>query len=184
MKYVVGTDSVVNDVIKLGTPGSTQVPYAYTTDVNVYYITVDGKLVPSDITAIAEDDDDVVFLKTNNKGRLTDVYVRIVDAPDTIGPSTPAAKVASIGAQDRSSGTMALNVTLDAATGTSAVKAKLGLYVLNGGTWAYLRDVEVTVPASTASGSWGTEVLVSGLLAGQYKVVSSDLANPTFVTMR
>ena len=89
MKYVVGTDSVVNDVVKLGTPGSTQVPYAYTTDVNVYYITVDGKLVPSDITAIAEDSDDIVFLKTNDKGRLTDVYVRIVDAPDTIGPVAP-----------------------------------------------------------------------------------------------
>ena len=79
----VGTDSVVNDVIKLG---STH--YAYNKDVNVYYITVDGELVKTDITAISEDSNDQVFFKVDDKGLLTDVYVRVVDTPETVNPGT------------------------------------------------------------------------------------------------
>ena len=79
----VGTDSVVNDVIKLG---STH--YAYNKDVNVYYITVDGELVKTDITAISEDSNDQAFFKVDDKGLLTDVYVRVVDTPETVNPGT------------------------------------------------------------------------------------------------
>ena len=76
-----GTDSVVNDVIKLG-----NTHYAYNSDVNVYFVTVDGELVKTDITAISEDSNDQVFFKVDDKGLLTDVYVRVVDAPETVTP--------------------------------------------------------------------------------------------------
>ncbi len=76
-----GTDSVVNDVIKLG-----NTHYAYNSDVNVYFVTVDGELVKSDITAISEDSNDQVYLKVDDKGLLTDVYVRVVDTPETVTP--------------------------------------------------------------------------------------------------
>ena len=41
LRYAVGTDSVTNDVIKLG-----GIPYAYTRDVKVYFVNVDGDLEP------------------------------------------------------------------------------------------------------------------------------------------
>ena len=70
MKYVIGTGfRCQRRVSKLGgQSGTAQKAYAYASDVNVYYISVDGKLIASDITAIAEDVSDVVFLKTNDKG--------------------------------------------------------------------------------------------------------------------
>ena len=173
MAYVTGTDSVVNDVVKLG-----GVPYAYATDVNVYYLTVDGKLVPSDITAIAEDSDDIVFLKVNDKGRLTDVYVQIVDVPTAIGPADSSI-VGAIAGSDRGTGTMGVNVQR---TGTSSVSetVHVGLWVMNGGTFVFMRDVAVTVAAGT--NNWGTAVTISGLSAGQYQLTCGDMA-PVFVRM-
>ncbi len=65
LHFVTTTDSVVNDVVKLG-----GIPYAYEKNCNVYFISVDGELTKSDITAITEDDNDQVFFKLSDKGRL------------------------------------------------------------------------------------------------------------------
>ncbi|WP_209344379.1 S-layer homology domain-containing protein [Flavonifractor sp. AGMB03687] len=79
--FATTTDSVVNDVVKLG-----GIPYAYEKNCNVYFISVDGELTKSDITAITEDDNDQVFFKLSDKGRLTDVYVKVVDATEGVTP--------------------------------------------------------------------------------------------------
>ena len=81
LHFVTTTDSVVNDVVKLG-----GIPYAYEKNCNVYFISVDGELTKSDITAITEDDNDQVFFKLSDKGRLTDVYVKVVDATEGVTP--------------------------------------------------------------------------------------------------
>ena len=83
LRYATTTDSVTNDVIKLG-----GIPYAYTSDVNVYFVNVDGDLEASTITAIAKDDNDKVFYKVNDDGRLTDVYIKVVDETETVTPGT------------------------------------------------------------------------------------------------
>ena len=38
-----------------------------------------------------------------------------------------------------------------------------------------MRDVEITIPTGTAANGWGTQVTLSGLAAGQYKVTCGDL---------
>ena len=83
LRYTTKTDSVVNDVVKLG-----GTPYAYTNDVKVYFMNVDGTLVASDITAIVEDNNDAVFYKLNDKGLLTDVYVKVVDETQPVDPDS------------------------------------------------------------------------------------------------
>ena len=89
-----GTDSVTNDVIKLGLAGgnteltNTLSAYAYEKDVNVYYVTVDGELVQTTINSIARDFNDRVYYKVNDDGRLTDVYVKVVDEAETVTPGT------------------------------------------------------------------------------------------------
>ncbi len=130
MKYVVGTDSVVNEVIKLGGQA-----YAYASDVNVYYIGVDGKLIASDITAIAEDANDVVFLKTNDKGRLTEVYIRIVD--ETTTPGAPTSGHYSINlTNSHSSSTATVTVTNDQAASKNVTNVKVTMLNTASGTSA------------------------------------------------
>ena len=146
MKYVIGTDSVVNDVIKLGgQSGTAQKAYAYASDVNVYYISVDGKLIASDITAIAEDTNDVVFLKTNDKGRLTEVYIRIVDETTTPGAPT--------------SGHYSINLTNSHSSSTATVTVKNDQAASKNVT-----NVKVTM-LNTASGTSATFDLADGTAA-------------------
>ena len=134
MKYVIGTDSVVNDVIKLGGQyGTAQKAYAYASDVNVYYISVDGKLIASDITAIAEDANDVVFLKTNDKGRLTEVYIRIVD--ETTTPGAPTSGHYSINLTNTGS-TATVTVTNDQAASKDVTNVKVTMLNTASGTSA------------------------------------------------
>ena len=134
MKYVIGTDSVVNDVIKLGgQSGTAQKAYAYASDVNVYYIGVDGKLIASDITAIAEDVSDVVFLKTNDKGRLTEVYIRIVD--ETTTPGAPTSGHYSINLTNTGS-TATVTVTNDQAASKNVTNVKVTMLNTASGTSA------------------------------------------------
>ena len=169
LTFVVGTDSVTNSVIKLG-----GTPYAYTSDVNVYFVDVDGNLEASTITAIAQDSNDKVFYKVNSDGRLTDVYVKIVDETETVDP-TPTNGIAAIGATG-GSGVLYLNLQTNSAVATTAdIKATVTVSVLNGGTWVKMRDVEITIPTGTAANGWGTQVTLSGLAAGQYKVTCGDL---------
>ena len=136
MKYVIGTDSVVNDVIKLGgQSGTAQKAYAYASDVNVYYISVDGKLIASDITAIAEDVSDVVFLKTNDKGRLTEVYIRIVD--ETTTPGAPTSGHYSINlTNSHSTSTATVTVTNDQAASKNVTNVKVTMLNTASGTSA------------------------------------------------
>ena len=134
MKYVIGTDSVVNEVIKLGgQSGTAQMAYAYASDVNVYYIGVDGKLIASDITAIAEDTNDVVFLKTNDKGRLTEVYIRIVD--ETATPGAPTSGHYSINLTNTGS-TATVTVTNDQAASKDVTNVKVTMLNTASGTSA------------------------------------------------
>ena len=164
-----GTDSVTNDVIKLG-----NTHFAYTSDVEVYFVDVDGKLEASTITGIAADKNDQVFYKTNDKGLLTDVYVKVVDETETVDP-TPTNGIAAIGATG-GSGVLYLNLQTNSAVATTAdIKATVTVSVLNGGTWVKMRDVEITIPTGTAANGWGTQVTLSGLAAGQYKVTCGDL---------
>jgi len=85
MAYRYGTDSVKNDVIKLG--GAS---YAYAKNVEVYFIDVDGKLVAGTIDEIADDEDDMVFVKTDDDGILTNVYIKVIDKAEEVTPGTPA----------------------------------------------------------------------------------------------
>ena len=79
LRNVVGTGAVKNEVVKLG-----GTPYAYTSDVQVYFVDVDGNLIASDIGAITDDADDLVAFKVNDDGRLTDNKGRTVDFRNTI----------------------------------------------------------------------------------------------------
>ena len=152
MKYVIGTDSVVNDVIKLGGQyGTAQKAYAYASDVNVYYISVDGKLIASDITAIAEDANDVVFLKTNDKGRLTEVYIRIVD--ETATPGTTTGSLASAALAKNATNDLVVGVSLTSAatsnvTGTVVVEQ----YMTVTDKWVQVATGTVTVATGNTAG--------------------------------
>ena len=152
MKYVIGTDSVVNDVIKLGgQSGTAQKAYAYASDVNVYYISVGGKLIASDITAIAEDANDVVFLKTNDKGRLTEVYIRVVDETAGVGTTTgslASAALAKDGSNDLVVGVSLTSAATSAVTGTVVVEQ----YMTVTDKWVQVATGTVTVATGNTTG--------------------------------
>ena len=169
MVYTTDTDSVVNDVIKLGT-----VNYAYTSDVNVYYLTMDGELVARDITDIGYDEDDMVFLKTNDKGLLTDVYVKAVDTEDTVDDDVPA-NITTIALQPGAANQLKVNLQNGGTATTTETKADVTVYVLNSGDWVAIKTVEIVIPAGTAANNWGTEVQINGLASGQYKATCGDL---------
>ena len=166
MKYVIGTDSVVNDVIKLGgQSGTAQKAYAYASDVNVYYISVDGKLIASDITAIAEDANDVVFLKTNDKGRLTEVYIRIVD--ETAGVGTTTGSLASAALAKNATNDLVVGVTLTSAatsnvTGTVVVEQ----YMTVTDKWVQVATGTVTVATGNTAGQSAALIASGSIGAG------------------
>ncbi|MBM6852498.1 S-layer homology domain-containing protein [Oscillibacter valericigenes] len=142
---LVGTDSVTNDVIKLGNKH-----FAYTSDVNTYFIDVDGNLEASDITAIAKDDTDQVFVKTNDKGLLTDVYVKVVDETETVNPG--AGTFSAVMGKGTSAGNLTLTVSsTDTTDNTTTFTAKIYAFALASG-----KDTAVEV------GTVGTQTLSSG----------------------
>ena len=141
----VGTDSVTNDVIKLG-----NTHFAYTSDVEVYFVDVDGKLEASTITGIAADQNDQVFYKTNDKGLLTDVYVKVVDETETVTPG--AGTFSAVMGKGTSAGNLTLTVSsTDTTDSTTTFTAKIYAFALASG-----KDTAVEV------GTVGTQTLSSG----------------------
>ena len=131
MGNVTGTDSVVNDVIKLGT-GATSSYYAYNKNVNVYFLTVDGELVKRDITNIALDSNDEVLYKIDDKGLLTDVYVKVVDTPETVTPG--AGTFSAVMGKGATAGNLTLTVnSTDLTDSSSTFTAKIYAFALASG---------------------------------------------------
>ena len=148
LTYTIGTDSVVNDVIELGTTH-----YAYTGDVNVYYITVDGELVERDISDIGYDTDDKVFLRTNDKGLLTDIYVKVVDQPETVNPDAGVLK--SVAIRVNGSGNLIADVDLTgpAPAAGMTVEVVVEKYMQATNTWMEVSTKNLTIASGNANGS-------------------------------
>ena len=125
MAYRYGTDSVKNDVIKLG--GAS---YAYAKNVEVYFIDVDGKLVAGTIDEIAYDEDDRVYLKTDDDGILTNVYIKVIDKPEVVTPGTATENIVKNVALTYASGTY--TVTWDVDNYKANTTAKVEIYTING----------------------------------------------------
>ena len=143
LRYATTTDSVTNDVIKLG-----GIPYAYTRDVNVYFVNVDGDLEASSITAIAQDSNDKVFYKVNDDNRLTDVYIKVVDETETVTPGTGALSSAVL--KNDASGNITIDVTLTAnATALTTTYVTVQRYMEATDKWT---DVAVNVPVQIGVG--------------------------------
>ena len=164
MAYRYGTDSVKNDVIKLG--GAS---YAYAKNVEVYFIDVDGKLVAGTIDEIAYDEDDRVYLKTDDDGILTNVYINVIDKAEEVTPGTPAVVVSTIEATAGTNKIEAINVVCSDNV-TSNTKVSVSLQVLNNaGTWTTLKTLTFNIAAGE---KWDTAPqTVTGLASGQYKLV-------------
>ena len=164
MAYRYGTDSVKNDVIKLG--GAS---YAYAKNVEVYFIDVDGKLVAGTIDEIAYDEDDMVFVKTDDDGILTNVYIKVIDKAEEVTPGTPAVVVSTIEATADTNMIKAINVVCSDNV-TSNTKVSVSLQVLNNaGTWTTLKTLTFNIAAGS---KWDTAPqTVTGLAGGQYKLV-------------
>ena len=189
MAYGTTTDSVKNDVIKLG--GAS---YAYAKNVEVYFIDVDGKLVAGTIDEIAYDEDDMVFVKLD-EGILTNVYIKVKDTNATVTPTVTAAvngtPVVSI-----ASGTVKTagnSLSMHNADHTANVSAKNVVVTYAISTWNPSTNsfnapmvVSKTV-GDVAAGTWidadGAPV-TTGIAAGvTCKVVvtlTSDVASKTF----
>ena len=135
MAYRYGTDSVKNDVIKLG--GAS---YAYAKNVEVYFIDVDGKLVAGTIDEIAYDEDDMVFVKTDDDGILTNVYIKVIDKAEEVTPGIATENIVKNVALTYTPGTY--KVTWDVDNYKANTTAKVEIYTINGNklatstTWA------------------------------------------------
>ena len=164
MAYRYGTDSVKNDVIKLG--GAS---YAYAKNVEVYFIDVDGKLVAGTIDEIAYDEDDMVFVKTDDDGILTNVYIKVIDKAEEVTPGTPAVVVSTIEATADTNMIKAINVVCSDNV-TSNTKVSVSLQVLNNAdTWTTLKTLTFNIAAGS---KWDTAPqTVTGLAGGQSKLV-------------
>ena len=164
MAYRYGTDSVKNDVIKLG--GAS---YAYAKNVEVYFIDVDGKLVAGTIDEIAYDEDDRVYLKTDDDGILTNVYINVIDKAEEVTPGTPAVVVSTIEATAGTNKIEAINVVCSDNV-TSNTKVSVSLQVLNNaGTWTTLKTLTFNIAAGSKRDT--APQTVTGLAGGQYKLV-------------
>ena len=164
MAYRYGTDSVKNDVIKLG--GAS---YAYAKNVEVYFIDVDGKLVAGTIDEIAYDEDDMVFVKTDDDGILTNVYIKVIDKAEEVTPGTPAVVVSTIEATADTNMIKAINVVCSDNV-TSNTKVSVSLQVLNNaGTWTTLKTLTFNIAAGSMCDT--APQTVTGLAGGQYKLV-------------
>ena len=164
MAYRYGTDSVKNDVIKLG--GAS---YAYAKNVEVYFIDVDGKLVAGTIDEIAYDEDDMVFVKTDDDGILTNVYIKVIDKAEEVTPGTPAVVVSTIEATADTNMIKEINVVCSDNV-TSNTKVSVSLQVLNNaGTWTTLKTLTFNIAAGSKRDT--APQTVTGLAGGQYKLV-------------
>lgn len=192
MAYGTTTDSVKNDVIKLG--GAS---YAYAKNVEVYFIDVDGKLVAGTIDEIAYDEDDMAFVKTDKDGLLTHVYIKVKDSTATVTPSSVGYKVA-----DKLDGT-----ALSIAYASNKITVKNGQVVDNDGAnkafgakatltakvekfeggWAEFATFTATVTPGTpsnvfADGTTGADITTGALPNGNYRVTVT-LSNSTIGTL-
>ena len=137
LNSVMGTDDEQNQVIKLGI-GS----YTYTDDVEVYYVTVDGELETSDITSIGEDGNDRVVFALNNNGRVTTVYIKVVDSTTPVNPGAGALSSAVL--KNNDSGDITIDVTLTSnATELTTTYVTVQRYMEATDKWV---DVAVNVP--------------------------------------
>ena len=173
LRYTTKTDSVVNDVVKLG-----GTPYAYTNDVKVYFMNVDGTLVASDITAIVEDNNDAVFYKLNDKGLLTDVYVKVVDQPETVNPGAGVLKSVAISINGAKNMIADVDLTSNAPAGGTPVTVKVEKYMESTNTWMEVSTKTLTIAAGTDNGS----VLMldkSAMANGEIYRVSASYNNDT-----
>ena len=164
----VGTDSVTNDVIKLG-----NTHFAYTSDVEVYFVDVDGKLEASTITGIAADQNDQVFYKTNDKGLLTDVYVKVVDETETV---TPGAGVLSATALAKDgSGDLVASVTLTGpAAGDMTFNVTVERYMEATNIWQSAATGTVTVANGNSAGQSAALIAGGSLVSGAlYRVTAT-----------
>ena len=168
LRYAVGTDSVTNDVIKLG-----GIPYAYTRDVKVYFVNVDGDLEASSITAIAQDSNDKVFYKVNDDNRLTDVYIKVVDETETV---TPGAGVLSATALAKdSSGDLVASVTLAGpAAGAMTFNVTVERYMEATNIWQTAATGTVTVATGNSAGQSAALIANGSLMDGAlYRVTAT-----------
>ena len=142
MAYRYGTDSVKNDVIKLD--GAS---YAYAKNVEVYFIDVDGKLVAGTIDEIAYDEDDRVYLKTDDDGILTNVYIKVIDKAEEVTPGAATENIVKNVALTYAANTY--TVTWDVDNYKANTTAKVEIYTINGNKLATSK----TWPGDTTEGN-------------------------------
>ena len=167
MAYRYGTDSVKNDVIKLG--GAS---YAYAKNVEVYFIDVDGKLVAGTIDEIAYDEDDMVFVKTDDDGILTNVYIKVIDKAEEVTPGAATENIVKNVALTYAANTY--TVTWDVDNYKANTTAKVEIYTINGNKLATSR----TWPGDTTEGN-----RVGFSLTAPYTALNPSVQYNVVVTM-
>ena len=83
VKNETATYAISNDVIKLGATY-----YAVDKNANIYMFNVDGELSKIDVSSITEDANDQVWFKLNDKGAITELFIKVVDVPGAPGSSS------------------------------------------------------------------------------------------------
>ena len=167
MAYRYGTDSVKNDVIKLG--GAS---YAYAKNVEVYFIDVDGKLVAGTIDEIAYDEDDMVFVKTDDDGILTNVYIKVIDKAEEVTPGAATENIVKNVALTYAANTY--TVTWDVDNYKANTTAKVEIYTINGNKLA----TSTTWPGDTTEGN-----RVGFSLTAPYTALNPSVQYNVVVTM-
>ena len=167
MAYRYGTDSVKNDVIKLG--GAS---YAYAKNVEVYFIDVDGKLVAGTIDEIAYDEDDRVYLKTDDDGILTNVYIKVIDKAEEVTPGAATENIVKNVALTYAANTY--TVTWDVDNYKANTTAKVEIYTINGNKLA----TSTTWPGDTTEGNH-----VGFSLTAPYTALNPSVQYNVVVTM-
>ena len=167
MAYRYGTDSVKNDVIKLG--GAS---YAYAKNVEVYFIDVDGKLVAGTIDEIAYDEDDMVFVKTDDDGILTNVYIEVIDKAEEVTPGAATENIVKNVALTYAANTY--TVTWDVDNYKANTTAKVEIYTINGNKLA----TSTTWPGDTTEGN-----RVGFSLTAPYTALNPSVQYNVVVTM-
>ena len=167
MAYRYGTDSVKNDVIKLG--GAS---YAYAKNVEVYFIDVDGKLVAGTIDEIAYDEDDRVYLKTDDDGILTNVYIKVIDKAEEVTPGAATENIVKNVALTYAANTY--TVTWDVDNYKANTTAKVEIYTINGNKLA----TSTTWPGDTTEGN-----RVGFSLTAPYTALNPSVQYNVVVTM-
>ena len=111
----------------------------------------------------------MVFVKTDDDGILTNVYIKVIDKAEEVTPGTPAVVVSTIEATADTNMIKAINVVCSDNV-TSNTKVSVSLQVLNNaGTWTTLKTLTFNIAAGS---KWDTAPqTVTGLAGGQYKLV-------------